>query len=394
MSLKSALETAKEILEQASLEEGMHDKKKMMKGDKDSEAPGMKGGAMSADGNEPEVPEPTDKKAKRPVMKKSAATGEPGAEEEDMHMGGEEEDMHGGEEEDMHGGEEEDMHAMTPGEEEYEYEMEGDAEEEEMDDYGSMKAKKMTPGASMKEHLGRLFSGEELSEEFKDKASTVFEAAVSMRVDEVRSELDEEFDGKLEESKAEMAEKLDQYLTYVVENWMKENEVAIEAGIKTDVTESFMSGLKELFETHYVTMPDESYDLIEGLNDKIDTLEGKLNESTEKNVELSHGLVKAQCEALYEAAAKDMTQSDESRFRGLVESLDFDGVEDFNEKLSTLKENFFDVEETAKTPLVEEMTSSSEDAIDESIELTPSMEAYSQALTRSASVHNATTLKD
>jgi hypothetical protein len=215
-----------------------------------------------------------------------------------------------------------------------------------------------------------------------------------MRIDEVRSELDEEFDGKLEEAKSEMAEKLDQYLSYVVENWMKENEVAIEAGIKTDVTESFMTGLKELFETHYVTMPDESYDLIEGLNDKIDALEEKLNESTEKNIELSQGLVKAQCEALYEAAAKDMTQSDESRFRGLVESLDFDNVEDFNDKLSTLKENFFDVEETPVNPLVEELASSEEDAVNESLELTPTMEAYSQALSRSASVHKNSTLKD
>ena len=109
---------------------------------------------------------------------------------------------------------------------------------------------------------------------------------------------------------------------------------------------------------------------------------------------MSQGLVKAQCEALYEAAAKDMTQSDESRFRGLVESLDFDGVEDFNDKLSTLKENFFDVEETQVTPLVEEFASSEEEALDESIELTPSMEAYAKALSRSAAVHNATTLKD
>ena len=372
MSLKSALETAKEILEQATtedvtIEEGMHDKK-----NGETEAPGLKGGAMSADGVSPEAIKPTDKKAKKPTMQSTDA---------------------GAEEEDMHGGEEEDMHAMTPGEEEYEYEMEGDAEEEEMED-GIETIKKMSPSAGMKEHLGKLFSGEELSEDFKEKASTVFEAAVTMRVDELRSELHEEFDGQLEEAKAEMAEKLDQYLTYVVENWMKENEVAIEAGIKTDVTESFMGGLKELFETHYVTMPEESYDLIEGLNDKIDELEDKLNESTEKNIELSQGLVKAQCEALYEAAAKDMTQSDESRFRGLVESLDFDGVEDFNDKLSTLKENFFDVEETQVTPLVEEFASSEEEALDESIELTPSMEAYAKALSRSASVHNATTLKD
>ena len=383
MSLKSALETAKEILEQASLEEGKHDKKK--KGEQETETPGLEGGSKSADGIEPEVAEPTDKKAKKPVMNPSDASGEAGAEEEDMH---------GAEEEDMHGAEEEDMHAMTPGEEEYEYEMEGDAEEEELEDSGAEKAKKATPMASMKEHLGTLFSGEELSEEFKNKASTVFEAAVTMRVDELRSELHEEFDGQLEEAKAEMAEKLDQYLSYVVENWMKENQVAIEAGIKTDVTESFMSGLKELFEPHYVTMPDESYDLVEGLNDKIDALEEKLNESTEKNVELSQGLIKAQCEALYEAAAKDMTQSDESRFRGLVESLDFDNVEDFNDKLSTLKENFFDVEETVATPLVEELASSEEDAVDESIELTPTMEAYSKALTRSAVVHKNNTLKD
>ena len=382
MSLKSALETAKEILEQASLEEGKHDKKK--KGEQETETPGLEGGSKSADGIEPEAAEPTDKKAKKPVMNPSDASGEAGAEEEDMH---------GAEEEDMHGAEEEDMHAMTPGEEEYEYEMEGDAEEEEMES-GLEAIKKMSPSAGMKEHLGKLFSGEELSEEFKEKASTVFEAAVSMRIDEVRSELDEEFDGKLEEAKSEMAEKLDQYLSYVVENWMKENEVAIEAGIKTDVTESFMTGLKELFETHYVTMPDESYDLIEGLNDKIDGLEEKLNESTEKNIELSQGLIKAQCEALYEAAAKDMTQSDESRFRGLVESLDFDGVEDFNDKLSTLKENFFDVEETPVNPLVEELASSEEDAVNESLELTPTMEAYSQALSRSASVHKNSTLKD
>ena len=358
MSLKSALETAKDILEQASLEasleEGMHDKKEM-KGDNDTESPGLEGGAMSADGVSPEAIKPTATTAKKPEMKKSDTDAE---------------------------------------EEEYEYEMEGDAEEEELEDYGSKKAKDATPGEGMKEHLGQLFSGEELSEEFKDKASVVFEAAVTMRVDELRSELHEEFEGQHEEAKAEMADKLDQYLSYVVENWMKENEVAIETGVKTDVTESFMAGLKELFETHYVTMPDESYDLIEGLNDKIDDLETKLNESIEQNLTLSEGLVKAQCEALYEAAAKDLTQSDESRFRGLVESLDFDGVEDFNDKLTTLKENFFDVEETVVTPLVEEFASSEEDALNESIELTPSMEAYAKALSRSASVHNATTLKD
>jgi len=355
MSLNDALETAKEILEQATLDEAMKEKKKKAEGESGEEvatAPGLEGGPKSADGNEPEVPEPTDADAKDKVkMKPSDATGD--AEEEEV-----------------------------------EYEMEDEMEEEEEE----MKPKKKV---SMKEHLGTLFSDEDLSEEFRSKAETVFEAAVDLRIDEIRSELNEEFEGKLEETKAEMADKLDQYLSYVVENWMKENEVAIEAGIKTDVTESFMAGLKDLFETHYVTMPDESYDLIEGLNNKIDDLESKLNESTEKNLQLSEGLVKAQCEALYEAAAKDLTQSDEAKFRGLVESLDFDNVEDFNDKLSTLKENFFDGEETVTSPLVEEIATSEEDALkEESNDMSPQMSAYSQALTRSAVIHKATSLKD
>ena len=355
MSLNNALETAKEILEQASLDEAMKEKKKKAEGESGEEvakAAGLEGGPKSADGSEPEVPEPTDADAKdKAKMKPSDATAD--AEEEEV-----------------------------------EYEMEDEMEEEEEE----VKPKKKV---SMKEHLGTLFSDEDLSEEFRSKAETVFEAAVDLRIDEIRSELNEEFEGKLEETKVEMADKLDQYLSYVVENWMKENEVAIEAGIKTDVTESFMAGLKDLFETHYVTMPDESYDLIEGLNNKIDDLENKLNESTEKNLQLSEGLVKAQCEALYEAAAKDLTQSDEAKFRGLVESLDFDNVEDFNDKLSTLKENFFDGEETVTSPLVEEIATSEEDALqEESNEMSPQMSAYSKALTRSAVIHKATSLKD
>ena len=195
--------------------------------------------------------------------------------------------------------------------------------------------KKMTPG--IKEHLGQLFSGEELSEDFKDKASTIFETAVDMKVDEVRAELHEEFEPRLEVEKEELASKLDEYLSYVVENWMKENQVAIDAGIRTDVTESFMVGLKKLFEDHYVTMPEESYDLVEGLNNKVDDLEGKLNEQIEKSIELSKGLIKAQCEAMYESHARDLTTSDEEKFRTMVEKLDFDGVDDFKTSWLHLK---------------------------------------------------------
>jgi hypothetical protein len=263
-----------------------------------------------------------------------------------------------------------------------------DEEEEEMmpsEEEGDAVA---TPGQKekvsrkIKESLGNLFSGEELSEEFKDKAEVVFEAAINMKVDEIRSELSEEFDAQLEEEKEQLSTKLDEYLSYVVENWMKENQVAIDAGIRSDIAESFMTGLKGLFETHYVSMPQEKYDLVDGLNDKIDDLESKLNESIEKSIELSKGLIKAQCEALYESTAKDMIEADEEKFRNMVENLDFDTIEDFQDKLSTLKENFFNEEESVKTPLVEEFAVSEEDSVKEEIDLTPSMSAYTNMLNR------------
>ena len=180
--------------------------------------------------------------------------------------------------------------------------------------------------------------------------------------------------------KRSIASKLDEH--HCVREWRKENEVAIDSGIRSDISESFMIGLKNLFETHYVAMPDEKYDLVEGMNDKIDDLESKLNESIEKNIELSKGLVKAQCEALYETASRDLADSDEEKFRSMVENLDFTNVEDFQEKLSTLKENFFNEEDSVKTPLVEEFATNEEDAVRESVDLSPTMSAYTNMLSR------------
>jgi hypothetical protein len=360
MSLKNALETAKEILAQHSEEqldetyveaEEMKKKKGTKAGgeDTDVETTADGKGAMSADGTTPKVVEPLDaaqlgKEVVTDIKDKEKEEEEDMEAEEDM-----ESEMMGMEGEEM-GDKEEEMH-----------------DEEEENDL--KKLKKMTPG--IKEHLGKLFSGEELSEDFKSKASTIFESAVELKVDEVRAELHEEFETRLEVEKEELASKLDEYLSYVVENWMKENKVAIDAGIRTDVTESFMVGLKKLFEDHYVTMPEESYDLVEGLNNKVDDLEGKLNEQIEKSIELSKGLIKAQCESVYESHARDLTTSDEEKFRTMVEKLDFDGVEDFQDKLVTLKENFFNEDDSVKTPLVEEFAVSEEEAMKESVELTP-----------------------
>ena len=367
MSLKNALETAKEILAQHSEEqldetyseaEEMKKKKGTKAGgeDTDVEVTADGEGAKAGDGTTPKVAEPLD----------TASLGK----EVVSDLKDKEEEEYGEEEEDM----EDEMMGME-GEEDDDDDDDDDDEEEDV-----KKLKKMTPG--IKEHLGKLFSGEELSEDFKDKASTIFETAVDMKVDEVRAELHEEFESRLEVEKEELASKLDEYLSYVVENWMKENQVAIDAGIRTDVTESFMVGLKKLFEDHYVTMPEESYDLVEGLNNKVDDLEGKLNEQIEKSIELSKGLIKAQCEAMYESHARDLTTSDEEKFRTMVEKLDFDGVEDFQDKLVTLKENFFNEDEPVKTPLVEEFAVSEEEAMKESVELTPTMSAYTNMLNR------------
>ena len=365
MSLKNALETAKEILEAESMTMGVEaemDKKSVVKkkkaGGEDTEvaADADGGGEKSADGVTPKVAEPTGKSAPKPDMKPSAADDEV---VDDLDKMDKSEEEYGSEEE-MYGSEEEYM--SKPEEESAEF-------------------KKQLKKLKMKEHLGSLFSGEELSEEFKDKASTVFEAAVDMRVEEIRAELSEEFELTLDEEKEALATKLDEYLTYVVENWMKENQVAIDAGIKTDISESFMVGLKALFEEHYVTMPDAKYDLVEGLNNKIDEVEAKLNESIEKNIELSKGLVKAQCEALYETAARDMTSTDEEKFRSMVEAVDFNSVDDFQEKLNTLKENFFESEETVVTPLVEEFaTDEAEAEREHTLDLSPSMTAYTNML--------------
>jgi hypothetical protein len=368
MSLKNALETAKEILEAESMTMGVEaemDKKSVVKKkkaggeDKEVAADADGGGEKSADGVTPKVAEPTGKSAPKPDMKPSAADDEV---VDDLDKMDKSEEEYGSEEE-------------YPAEEEYR-DMNGNIVKTGMEG-GTKKMRKM----KMREHLGQLFSGEELSEEFKDKASTVFEAAVDMRVEEIREELSEEFEATLDEEKEALATKLDEYLTYVVENWMKENQVAIDAGIKTDISESFMVGLKALFEEHYVTMPDAKYDLVEGLNNKIDEVEAKLNESIEKNIELSKGLVKAQCEALYESTSRDMTSTDEEKFRSMVEAVDFNSVDDFQEKLNTLKENFFESEETVVTPLVEEFaTDEAEAEREHTLDLSPSMTAYTNML--------------
>jgi hypothetical protein len=365
MSLKNALETAKEILENSDLQEAdmlKMKKSKLASGgdDTDVEMSADGEGSKSADGVTPKIAKPVKPGGKTEVE------GEMYKDEEEYY---------------------DESEVATPGQT-----MKFKKAKSEEEESGMM----MTPGQKKKpamesiEAFQELFSSEDFSDDFKMSAQAVFETAIENQVDAIRDELYSEFQEKLEAEKEHLALKLDEYLSYVTEEWMKENEVAIDTGIRGSVTESFMVGLKELFETHYVTMPEESLDLVENLNDKIETLEDKLNESIEKNVELSKGLVKAQCESIYQDASKDLTVSEEARFRQLSEKVDFDSASEFQDKITTLKENFFNqYEETqteVPTPLVEEYATPEEDALNESVELSPSMSAYTNMLNRINSV--------
>ena len=412
MSLDNALETARKILEEESFTDptkltamraarkATEKSEKMKKhssggeGEEVSDVPGMKGSEISADGTTPKVPEPV-----------TGGT-EPVDDLSDMEP---EEEMYGSEEDMGMGMMKAMMKKKMMGDEE---EMMDDDEEEmmNMDDDKKKKMmmmlKKMMSGGGMgagmkgmsegSDYLGKLFSGEELSEEFKDKASTIFEAAVEMRVDDIRAELHEEFAQKVELQVESMAEKMDDYLSYVVENWMKENQVAIDTGVRSDVTESFMIGLKKLFETHYVTMPEESYDLVEGLNNKVFDLNSQLDEQIKKNISVMKQMTQAQAEAVYESHTKGMTETQEARMRQLAEKIDFDDAQEFAEKLDMLKENFFGVHEeeevSNRTPLVEEFAITEEEAVEEERPtLAPTMEAYTNALSRSAKIERNNT---
>tara|TARA_Y100000004_G_scaffold59332_3_gene65998 strand:- start:2157 stop:3344 length:1188 start_codon:yes stop_codon:yes gene_type:complete len=205
---------------------------------------------------------------------------------------------------------------------------------------------KMETMNKMKEHADALFGGEDLSEEFKNKAITVFEAAVHERVTAIESDLLEQYEQKLSEEVEEVTEslttKLDDYLNYVVEEWMQENELAVDSGIRTEVAESFMDGLKSLFEEHYIEMPEGKDDLLEASVSKVSELEEELNEQIEKNIVLSKELLENTCVNLFNEVTEGLVDTEVEKLRSLAEGLEFESAEQYKEKLSILKESYFE----------------------------------------------------
>jgi hypothetical protein len=222
--------------------------------------------------------------------------------------------------------------------------------EESHEDEAQDKAliKKMMKKEKMKEDLDALLSGENLSEEFVQKASTIFEAAVIARAEEVIAEaevaLQEQFEAAVEEIKEDLAAKVDDYLNYMVEEWMKENEIAIEKGLRAEIVEDFITGLKGLFEEHYIDIPADKVDVVGELADKVEELESALNEQINKGVELTKELnEQKKIEAIY-TACEGLTQTQVEKLKSLAEGVEFTTEEEFATKLSTLKESYFKAE--------------------------------------------------
>ena len=197
-------------------------------------------------------------------------------------------------------------------------------------------------------------SDADLSEEFKDKAATIFEAAVKTRIKEQTKILEAQFEKKLtsetETIKEAMVEKVDSYLNYVVEEWMKENELAVERGIRTEIAEDFITGLKGLFKEHYIDVPEEKYNVLDDLTDQVKDLEGKLNEQIEKNVNLSKDVSESNREKLIAQVSEDLADTEKEKFSSMAENVEYDSAEKFQEKLETIKESYFPktkIEETA-----------------------------------------------
>jgi hypothetical protein len=197
----------------------------------------------------------------------------------------------------------------------------------------------------IEEDVNALLAGEELSEEFQAKARTIFEAALRSKVYDIKETLEEQYAVALaeevEEIKTELADRVDSYLEYVSEEWMNENELVIENGIKTEMTESFLSGMKELFEAHYVSIPEDKYDVLNSMVEKLDEMETKLNEQIEKNVSLNKRLSESVADGIFEQVSEGLARTQKEKLASLSESVEFESEEEYREKLETLKESYF-----------------------------------------------------
>ena len=235
-----------------------------------------------------------------------------------------------------------------------------------------------------------LTKDEDLSEDFKSKAATIFEAAVKSKINDAKKKMHASYEEKLKEevetTKSELVEKVDSYLNYVVEEWMQENKLAIERGIKGEIAEDFIGGLKKLFEDHYIDVPDEKYDVLEDQASKIEDLEKKLNEQIEKNVEQNKAIGELKRQDIIDEASKDLADTAKEKFNKLAEEVEFSNEEDFTTKVSTIKESYFGAKKESSTEIDDvAVAGGSDDQVDPA-DLSNSMAAYTAAISKTKDI--------
>jgi uncharacterized phage infection (PIP) family protein YhgE len=294
--------------------------------------PGQTGSYEDLGGPTPENYKPDDDSAKlktpgttlkqvRDVVNKGAKPAEAMKEEEDL----EDEEILSEEE-----GDEDEVEGTEEVEETEEEDDEEEVVEEEFD---------------IDEDVNALLAGEDLSEEFQEKARTIFEAALRSRVSEIKESLEEQYSNALaeevEEIKTELADRVDSYLEYVADEWISENALAVEHGLKAEMTESFLEGMKGLFEAHYVSIPEEKYNVIESMVEKLDEMETKLNEQIEKNISLNKRLSESVADGIFDQISEGLADTQKDKLASLSQSVEFESESQYREKLETLRESYF-----------------------------------------------------
>ena len=281
----------------------------------------------------------------------------------------------------------------TPEDKEDKAEAMHDKEDEKKDmkaGYKKAGYKKEESELDIKADVDALVGDSDLSEEFKQKAATIFEAAIKAKVKEESQRLQGEYETKLKEDtethKAELVEKVDSYLNYVVEEWMQENKIAIERGIKGEIAEDFIGGLKKLFEDHYIDVPDEKYNVLEDQASKIEDLEKKLNEEIEKNVKLNKDNGELKKEEIIKKSSEDLTDVQKEKFNKLAEEVEYSNEEDFTSKVKTIKESYFGAKEEAKSNDIDDVAVGDGSEQVDPADLTNSMAAYTAAISKTKDI--------
>ena len=245
-------------------------------------------------------------------------------------------------------------------------------------------AKDKVKDMDMKEDVAALTDNEDLSEEFKQKASTIFEAAVKAKlveeIEKLEGEYETKVDEKVSEVKEEIVDKVDAYLNYVVEEWMKENELAIEKGLRNEITEDFIGGLKSLFESHYINVPQEKYDVIESQAAEIEKLKEEVNQSIEKNIELNQKIAESTREEIIKDVSSDLAATEVDKLKGLAEGIEYKDADSFRKSVETLKNSYYP---KAKASDTESNEVAEQNAGSPSVNLSESMAAYTAAISKS-----------